>query len=378
MKKITHVRRGAIICALSFALAGCFPEDVKNDPTTETSTLPTGRATHAATYHGAYASAAHLDILYPDYFAAHLDACEDGLSAMIAEADGIYINGGDQVRTFEALVTFDGTVRQNSAELAQILDRHAAGDLVVGGTSAGAAVQGGGRLLSTANVNPMVTAGSPHTILKNGYNADSAELTGGMGVFSWGVTDTHFSERARETRLIRLLDHADVRLGFGVDETTALNVRHEENAAEERRVVMTVSGQSGVFVVDYATAQTVADAPFETRYVTTHYLHQGDQLVWYPATETYDIYLSADRTALTVGKSGAAVSTDDVLYQTDYRDLTRAMFNAEAAEATGTSYESDPQYQVQLRATQKTRAFKLGNQISYAYVEVDISHNNAQ
>jgi cyanophycinase-like exopeptidase len=36
------------------------------------------------------------------------------------------------------------------------------------------------------------------------------------------VFDTHFSERARELRLLRLLHQADAKLGIGVDETSVV------------------------------------------------------------------------------------------------------------------------------------------------------------
>ncbi|WLD56858.1 cyanophycinase [Salinispirillum sp. LH 10-3-1] len=328
-------------------------------------------------YHSGFSSAAHLDLLYPDYFTAHMDACENGLAAMIDSADGIFINGGDQVRTFDALVTFNDGNRVDSAELTQILARHAAGELVIGGTSAGAAVQAGGKLNDSANTNPMVTAGSPHGILKNGYTANSAELTGGMGIFDFGVTDTHFSERARETRLIRLVEHGDVRFGFGVDETTALNVRHEKDENDEERVVMTVSGRSGVYIVDYDTATTIADAPFETRGVTTHYLNAGDSFVWYPATETYVVHVDENRTAKTVASSPSATTTSsDILYQTEYVDMATALFMNGGAIARGTSDEDDPEYRVELKVNSNTRAFQSGDAVTYTYVEVELSHDN--
>lgn len=328
-------------------------------------------------YHSGYSSAAHLDILYPDYFAAHKDACENGLADMIANADGIFINGGDQVRTFDALVTFNNGQRVNSAELTQILARHAAGELVIGGTSAGAAVQAGGKLNTSAKINPMVTAGSPHGILKNGYNANSAELTGGMGIFNYGVTDTHFSERARETRLIRLVEHGGVRFGFGVDETTALNVRHEKNEDNKERVVMTVSGRSGVYIVDYLEAQTIANAPFEARGVVTHYLNAGDQFVWYPGKARYEIYATASSTELAVGVAPEAViESDDILYQTEYLDMATDLFLAGATHAVGISYEDDPEYRVELKTNGRTRAYQSGDAVSYTFVRVELSHDN--
>lgn len=334
-----------------------------------------GQCDWLGAYHSDYASAAHLDLLYPDYFEAHISACEQGIEDAIASADGLFINGGDQVRTFDALVTFDGEVRQNSAELAQILERQQAGDLVIGGTSAGAAVQSGGKLSAAALTNPMITAGSAHDALVNGYDAGNHEITGGMGTFPWGVTDTHFSERARETRLIRLVEQAGVRFGFGVDETTALSVvEHEEEGTRE--VVMGVSGAGGVYIVDAAELVTTADAPFEASGVVTHYLTAGDTFTWYPATETYDIQFAADATALTLDQAPAVGATDDdVLYEDHYRTWVRNTLVAGETGATGTSYEDDPQYTLTISAGTSTVAVQKGDQVSYQNLMLDIAHD---
>lgn len=334
-----------------------------------------GRCDWLGAYHSDYASAAHLDLLYPDYFDAHIVACEEGIQDAIESADGIFINGGDQVRTFDALVTFDGEVRQNSAELAQILERQQAGDLVIGGTSAGAAVQSGGKLSAAALTNPMITAGSAHDALVNGYDSGNHEITGGMGTFPWGVTDTHFSERARETRLIRLVEQAGVRFGFGVDETTALSVvEHEEEGTRE--VVMGVSGAGGVYIVDAAELVTTADAPFEASGVVTHYLTAGDTFTWYPATETYDIQFADDATALTLDQAPAVGATDDdVLYEDHYRTWVRNTLVAGETGATGTSYEDDPQYTLTISAGASTVAVQKGDQVSYQNLTLDIAHD---
>ncbi|WP_394170396.1 cyanophycinase [Saccharospirillum alexandrii] len=334
-----------------------------------------GQCDWLGAYHSDYASAAHLDLLYPDYFDAHITACEQGIQDVIASADGLFINGGDQVRTFDALVTFDGEVRQNSTELEQILERQQDGELVIGGTSAGAAVQSGGKLSAAAQTNPMITAGSAHDALVNGYDAGNHEITGGIGTFPWGVTDTHFSERARETRLIRLVEQAGVRFGFGVDETTALSVvEHEEDGSRE--VVMGVSGAGGVYIVDAAELVTTVDAPFEASGVVTHYLTEGDTFTWYPETETYDIQFADGATALTLDQAPAIDATDDdVLYEDHYRTWVRNTLIAGETGATGTSYEDDPQYTLTISAGADTVAVQKGEQVSYQNLTLDIAHD---
>ncbi|MCH8553195.1 MAG: cyanophycinase [Natronospirillum sp.] len=329
--------------------------------------------------HASLASAAHLDLLFPDYFDAHKTACENGLADMIAEADGIFINGGDQVRTFDALVTYDESgQRVESDELKRILERHAEGDLVIGGTSAGAAVQGGGKLNDgDTQTIPMIRQGSPHNLLVNGYTDNTAQFDGGMGVFRWGVTDTHFSERARETRLIQMVQQAEVRFGFGVDETTALDTV-KETVNGEPRVTMTVVGAGGVYIVDVAGAQTIVDAPLDIRDVTTHYLQEGDRFIWHPDSESYDIEFAGNTSNIDNiwwpgSNNSKAVTNDDILYQTNYRDTAIEMLTSGAIEAVSTSYEDDPTYKVTLRVNAQTNAAEGSDRVRYSHVLVDVA-----
>lgn len=46
------------------------------------------------------------------------------------------------------------------------------------------------------------------------------------GFFNYGLLDTHFSERGRQGRIVRLADHTQVPFAFGVDENTALLVQN--------------------------------------------------------------------------------------------------------------------------------------------------------
>ncbi|MCH8531846.1 MAG: cyanophycinase [Saccharospirillum sp.] len=324
-----------------------------------------------AAYHSDFAAVPHLDQLYPDYFQAHLQACEQGVADLIENAHGVFINGGDQVRTFDALVSFDSDLRIDSAELLHIQSRQQDGHLVVGGTSAGAAVQSGG-LADNGNTNPMITAGSSHGILVNGFTANNHEATGGIETFPWGVVDTHFSERAREGRLIRLLAHADVRFGFGVDETTALNVAKVEAEDEATRVVMQVTGENGVYIVDMASAHILQEAPFEVRDVVTHFLNDGDRFILYPETGEYEIEFAEGGTALDVGSDATAeVTNDDILYEDNYRSMAAEMMTNGATEATGTSWESEPEYSVTLSLDDDTAAQTKDDKVSYRNLKVE-------
>ena len=116
----------------------------------------------------------------------------DSFSKPLREATGIWIGGGSQSRLTE--VYLDTAVER---ELYALLKRGG----VIGGTSAGAAVQS--RL--------MIARGSP-----------VAEVATGFNLVPGSVIDQHFVARDRRQRLLGVLAQHPQMVGLGVDEGTAL------------------------------------------------------------------------------------------------------------------------------------------------------------
>jgi cyanophycinase len=212
--------------------------------------------------------------------------------------NGIYFSGGNQARHLESLVAKDaaGDYTLTSAQHAILQRRHAQGQLVVAGTSAGDHIQGGGTW--NGKPVPMVSGGSSYEALRFGFvkglgaNGDFAELganeqmtstsnvpviypLGGLGVFRFGVLDSHFSRRAREGRLVRATFDSAMDYGFGVDENTALVVSQPDAAGSTH---FSVLGAGGVFIADVRAAHAQEEAPraFSIDGVRAHYLLPGD------------------------------------------------------------------------------------------------------
>lgn len=183
--------------------------------------------------------------------------------SILANADAIFFNGGDQNLTRNALITPDGDAGNL---LRMITQRVADNKLVVGGTSAGTAVQ---------TAHPMITNGSSRSALTDGAVAteppafgcdrdgscpsgihqDSLtyQPAGGLALFPYGLLDTHFSERGRQARLMRLAATTEASLAVGVDETTALMVNLQNDQFE-------VIGERGVFFIANAEENATAVA----------------------------------------------------------------------------------------------------------------------
>ena len=249
---------------------------------------------YLAAYHGTY----QRERVYPDLMQQLQAFCKQGTDAAVEQirrADAIFINGGDQSLTLQAFRQPDGTA---TAELKQIESMLGAGQLVIAGTSAGTAVMAGGSYQGRRT--PMITNGDSYSAMQYGAfdlaapqpGCDKDQScsnglaeqhltfsgTGGLGLFPWGVLDTHFSERGRQGRLIRLQNDTQTRFGFGIDEATALLVApgQQENGPE---VTMEVLGAGGVYIVDNEKTQSAGEgAATSITQVSTHYLTREDKL----------------------------------------------------------------------------------------------------
>ncbi len=218
----------------------------------------------------------------PALVAAQDAACRApaALAAVAAEVDGVFLAGGDQWKHRAAFVFPDGRPRP---WLATLQRRVAAGEVVVFGTSAGTAVQSG--VAMVGNGDPAaalargVHAGAPPRpgcaragTCPPGVDEDalSAWAPGGLGFAPGFSIDTHFSERAREARLLVLLAaHPGVR-GLGVDEASALHLAIDADGGGRLRAL----GASGGWLFEPATC---ADGGLAS---TVHALGPGGELAW--------------------------------------------------------------------------------------------------
>lgn len=116
-------------------------------------------------------------------------------SAALLDATAVWFGGGQQSRLADA---YQGTLVEKRLE--ELLQRGG----VIGGTSAGAAIQS----------QLMIASGNPEPKIRSG-----------LSLLPDAVIDQHFSERNRQPRLKRALQLHPGRFGLGVDELTAVFVR---------------------------------------------------------------------------------------------------------------------------------------------------------
>lgn len=149
----------------------------------------------------------------------------------LRRCSGFYFTGGSQSRVLNVFLPDGEETVAYEALMARWRD-----GAVVAGSSAGAAMMSGTMISggSSAEAVAVGIAGSP--------DEDGVQLRPGMGFFPEGLVDQHFLARGRIGRLlVAALDPESPRIGFGIDENTALVV--DGDAA-------TVVGESGVVVID--------------------------------------------------------------------------------------------------------------------------------
>ncbi|MBR8836092.1 MAG: cyanophycinase [Stigonema ocellatum SAG 48.90 = DSM 106950] len=150
------------------------------------------------------------------------DASSSTALEAINKATGVFFTGGDQKRITSTLkdTEIDAAIHQRYSE-----------GIVVGGTSAGAAVM----------PDVMIVEGDSET----NPRIEIVEMGPGMGFLPGVVIDQHFSQRGRLGRLIAALAQQPAVLGFGIDENTAMVVTDSQ---------FEVIGQGCITVVDESDA----------------------------------------------------------------------------------------------------------------------------
>jgi len=320
----------------------------------------------------------HSHLTYPDVAALQLKQCENhgaSLNASLEQLSGIFFAGGDQGRHLESLLTQDsgGNFTQASTQLEILRKRFAAGLLVVAGSSAGNHIQGGG--MWRGKPVPMLDGGDSYEVLRIGHTEgrgvearptrrtstdvpDPANIYvhGGLGVFHYGVLDSHFSQRTREGRLTRATLESGMDYGFGVDESTALVVSRPDSSGATHFSVM---GAGGVWIVNVRQAHAQAmPGGLAIEGARAHYLRPGDTARIDSAGEL-QITLTEANAILPVTPGVPTALQDGIMDygSTNFLKLANTMGQNGAALGYGTtlrstdrrSRQTDPHYSVTLR-----------------------------
>lgn len=146
------------------------------------------------------------------------DASSSSYLESIEKATGVFFTGGNQARITSVL---------KDTEIDRLLHKRLAEGLVIGGTSAGAAMM----------PDMMIVEGDSET----NPRIEIVEMEPGMAFLPGVVIDQHFAQRGRIGRLLSAVAQQPVNLGFGIDENTAVVVNNNQ---------FEVIGEGAVTVLD--------------------------------------------------------------------------------------------------------------------------------
>lgn len=147
----------------------------------------------------------------------------------IKRATAVFFTGGDQLHITSLM---GGTPIQQT-----IIELYGK-NLIVAGTSAGAAMMG----------NSMIISGDSDENPRSGC----VEMAPGTDLIVGCMIDTHFSQRGRHGRLLAAIAHYPQDIGFGIDENTAMIVDKDH---------FEVIGEGAVTVID-GSRMTYTDVPY--------------------------------------------------------------------------------------------------------------------
>ncbi len=284
-----------------------------------------------------------------------------------------FFGGGDQSRYIDVFLNEDNTDSPVLVAIRQSYENGAA----IFGTSAGTVIQAGGSYFKKPVIEiPMITGGESYEALKDpqlceqdrkalfekNYCEERDDLSyypyGGFGFFKYGLLDTHFAERGRQGRLVRLAWHSRIDDAYAPDENTALVVTDVDTP----KVKMFVVGKGGVNIFDLSNASQTssncrsADLDYwRVCGVKYTYLTQDDE--YNPLTKT--VTIASGKSSLTnlehyerpESPSEDILSSPNNNRRENPRELIEIavdLFDSKSTSTYGLTYENHPTFQVVL------------------------------
>jgi cyanophycinase len=172
---------------------------------------------------------------------------------ILASCSGIFITGGDQLRLRDLI--------GGSQFMASIKERIALDNLVMAGTSAGAAIVG----------EKMISGGSSG----ESPNQSLVDLTTGLGIFPELLVDQHFHNRNRMARLMSAIAAHPDKLGIGIDEDTCAAFGGDGTFEVLGKGTITIIDPGKLTHRNYLKADE--NSPLSLHNLTVHVLSQGDR-----------------------------------------------------------------------------------------------------
>jgi cyanophycinase len=195
-----------------------------------------------------------LDIRQPD------ECDEERWLDILGNCTGLFITGGDQVRLCDLI--------SGSKFIKAVKERVRLANLVLAGTSAGAAIMG----------EKMISGGSSG----ESPNQSLVDLMDGLGIIPELLVDQHFHNRNRMARLLSAIAAFPQKLGLGIDEDTCAAFNGKGTFEVLGKGTITVIDPGGLTHTNYPEASETS--PISLHNLKVHILSQGDRYDYHQRT----------------------------------------------------------------------------------------------
>ena len=282
--------------------------------------------------------------------------------ANVRTLTGFFFGGGDQSRIIYSFYNDDERVP--SPVLTAIKEALLSGGGVIAGTSAGSDCQTS-KVVSKPYVyhiyyslyfQVMISGGESYNALRDGtsvfwrsvHPSDAKILaafgSGGLGLFTYGLLDTHFSNRGRHGRLVELVvDTLSLPAGhtraFGIDENTALVV----TGPWDRRIG-TVIGESGVNVFDASTATVMLN---DKRNIWHARLSGGDVI----DLDSFHVSFAPFKSLMSKNEVDIEPYSSKDIFRVgafEVDKMAQSLFQSTSRSASGVTFQSSPRFRVKM------------------------------
>ena len=202
-------------------------------------------------------------------------ALDPSVVVEVERMTGFFFGGGDQSRIITCFYLDNGEIRTETEVLKAMRLMYENGTAAAGGFVLTVTAAGESYNALKYGAFPDGDGGRANDLL---YNPD-----GGIGFAASAIVDTHFSQRGREGRLMRLVSDTKymagvgTTLGIGVDENTAIAITSDVATGGNR--FGEVLGEAGVFMVDLSRAvEGVANGEWACDAIYANFLRAGDTI----------------------------------------------------------------------------------------------------
>jgi len=290
---------------------------------------------------------------------------------MIKNMTGIFLGGGEPWRLAAALMQENNGKRQDTPVMSAIRKLVEEGGMLAG-TSAG---------IMALTDDVIVTGGASWEALVFGAHEDedgtdtnmlTYDPLGGVNIIEGVLIDAHFSNKARQGRLVRLASDTEVLRALGVDEDTALIC----DEAKECKVI----GEAGVWIVDLSSAQIdkrKSSGNWLCENAITSYITKNDKI----NMVSWEVQFSEDKEDVINVENDHAETSEDIFGTSttsnelsEFNKITSALLLSMDNNTFGYTIERNPvRYKVVFEKTSMTRASRddKRQQISYDKLVLD-------